>query len=82
VWDLKKKKQPSRQKLDCRSPLIDAKRRRWVVHKKPYKVHQLFRPRTYAAGFKSKAVRDQFNRGLAVIKANGKYQAVLDKYLL
>jgi polar amino acid transport system substrate-binding protein len=52
------------------------------IYKKPYKVHQLFRPRTYAAGFKSKAVRDQFNRGLAVIKANGKYQAVLDKYLL
>ena len=32
VWDLRKKKQSSRQKLDCRSPLIDAKRRRWVVH--------------------------------------------------
>jgi hypothetical protein len=32
VWELRKKKQPSRQKLDCRSPLIDAKRRRWVVH--------------------------------------------------
>lgn len=49
---------------------------------KPHKVHRLFKPRVYAAGFKSKAVRDQFNRGLAVIKANGKYQEVLDKYLL
>jgi len=51
-------------------------------YNKPYKVHQLFSPRTYAAGFKSKAIRDQFNRGLAVIKANGKYKEVLDKYLL
>lgn len=51
-------------------------------YNKPYVIHQLFRPRKYAAGFKSEAVRDQFNRGLAVIKANGKYQEVLDKYLL
>lgn len=51
-------------------------------YNKPYKVHRLFTPRVYSAGFKSKEVRDQFNRGLAVIKANGKYQKVLDKYLL
>jgi len=51
-------------------------------YSKPYKVHQIFKPRIYAAGFKSKAIRDQFNRGLAVIKANGKYQQILDKYLL
>lgn len=51
-------------------------------YEKPYTIHKLFAPRTYAAGFKSKTIRDQFNRGLAVIKANGKYQAVLDKYLL
>ncbi|MBL4899628.1 MAG: ABC transporter substrate-binding protein [Colwellia sp.] len=51
-------------------------------YNKPYKIHWLFLPRVYAAGFKSKAVRDQFNRGLAVIKANGTYQEVLDKYLL
>lgn len=48
----------------------------------PYTIHRLFQPRVYAAGFKSKEVRDQFNRGLAVIKANGKYQKILDKYLL
>ena len=51
-------------------------------YNKAYKIHRLFLPRVYAAGFKSKAVRDQFNRGLAVIKANGKYQQILDKYLL
>jgi polar amino acid transport system substrate-binding protein len=51
-------------------------------YKKPYKVHRLFTPRIYSAGFKSEEIRDQFNRGLAVIKANGKYQKTLDKYLL
>ena len=51
-------------------------------YNKPYTIHQLFMPRVYAAGFKSQTVRDQFNRGLAVIKANGTYQKVIDKYLL
>jgi polar amino acid transport system substrate-binding protein len=51
-------------------------------YSKPYKIHWLFMPRIYSAGFKSEAIRDQFNRGLAVIKTNGKYQQVLDKYLL
>ncbi|OUR59644.1 hypothetical protein A9Q74_17060 [Colwellia sp. 39_35_sub15_T18] len=49
---------------------------------KPYKIHQLFMPRVYAAGFKNKQRRDQFNRGLKKIKANGIYQKILDKYLL
>jgi polar amino acid transport system substrate-binding protein len=51
-------------------------------YRQPYKVHRLFKPRIYAAGFKSKLDRDQFNRGLQKIKANGKYQKILDKYLL
>lgn len=49
---------------------------------KPYDVHQLFAPKMYSAGFKSELNRDQFNRGLKKIKANGKYQQILDKYLL
>lgn len=49
---------------------------------KPYEVHQLFMPRVYAAGFKSNQRREQFNRGLKKIKANGIYQKILDKYLL
>ncbi len=49
---------------------------------RPYKVHWLFAPRTYSAGFKSKLHCEQFNRGLKEIKANGKYQQILDKYLL
>ena len=51
-------------------------------YSKPYKIHRLFAPRIYAAGFKNKVIRDQFNRGLLVIKANGKYQEILNKYLL
>ncbi|MCW8833823.1 MAG: ABC transporter substrate-binding protein [Colwellia sp.] len=49
---------------------------------KPYEIHQLFPPRVYSAGFKSKRTRDQFNRGLIKIKASGGYQKILDKYLL
>jgi len=55
---------------------------RELKYNKAYKIHRLFPAKVYAAGFKSKTVRDQFNRGLAVIKANGKYQMILDKYLL
>jgi len=51
-------------------------------YRKPYKVHWLFAPRVYSAGFKNKADCEAFNRGLAKIKANGKYQQILDKYLL
>jgi len=54
---------------------------RELIYSKRYKIHRLFPPKVYSAGFKSKAIRDQFNRGLAVIKANGKYQQILDKYL-
>jgi len=51
-------------------------------YQKAYKIHHLFVPRVYSAGFSSIALRDQFNRGLKIIKANGKYQQILDKYLL
>lgn len=49
-------------------------------YNKNYTVHKLFTPVDYVAGFKYKEDRDQFNRGLAVIKANGTYQKILDKY--
>lgn len=32
-------------------------------------------------GFKNEKLRDEFNRGLKKIKADGRYQAILDKYL-
>ena len=51
-------------------------------YSKAYKVHWLFAPRVYSAGFKKKEDCEAFNRGLAKIKANGIYQQILDKYLL
>jgi len=47
-----------------------------------YKIHFLFPKSVYSAGFKNRFTRDQFNRGLKIIKDNGKYQQILDKYLL
>lgn len=52
------------------------------IYGKAYEVHSLFPKRIYSAGFKSQSARDQFNSGLKVIKENGKYQQILDKYLL
>jgi polar amino acid transport system substrate-binding protein len=49
-------------------------------YSKPYTVHSFFKPADYSAGFKDKATRDQFNRGLNKIKANGTYQKILNKY--
>jgi polar amino acid transport system substrate-binding protein len=49
-------------------------------YSKAYNVHPLFEPSHYSAGFKSEAVRDQFNRGLKVIKENGTYQQIINKY--
>jgi polar amino acid transport system substrate-binding protein len=49
-------------------------------YEKPYQVHTLFKPSKYSAGFKNKARRDQFNRGLSIIKENGTYQKIIDKY--
>lgn len=51
-------------------------------YNKAYTIHPLFKQNIYAAGFKSQVIRDQFNRGLEKIQENGKYQQVLDKYLL
>ena len=42
--------------------------------------HPLFKPSPYPFLFKDKALRDDFNRGLAAIKADGRYQQVLDNY--
>lgn len=42
--------------------------------------HPLFPKSPYPFLFKNKQVRDNFDAGLATIKADGRYQAVLDKY--
>lgn len=49
---------------------------------KPFDIHYIFNERNYSAGFKNKKHRDAFDKGIRKIKANGQYQAILDKYLL
>lgn len=49
---------------------------------KPFDIHYIFNERNYSAGFKNKKHRDAFDKGIREIKANGQYQAILDKYLL
>ncbi|NMP32628.1 amino acid ABC transporter substrate-binding protein [Thalassotalea sp. M1531] len=51
------------------------------AYKKKYKVHHIFDLRHYAAGFKSKGLKEKFDRGIQLIKDNGTYQNILDKYL-
>ncbi len=49
---------------------------------KPYTIHYIFDERPYSAGFRSKEMRDKFEQGIEVIKANGSYQQIIDNYLL
>ncbi len=51
-------------------------------YNKLFTVHHLFEKRHYAAGFKSEALKSAFDRGVQLIKDNGTYQYVLDKYLM
>jgi len=46
----------------------------------PYKIHSIFPQANYSAGFKSQLIRDEFERGLKAIKADGTYQKIIDKY--
>lgn len=48
-----------------------------------FKVHPVIKedPLNYRPIFRSKKVRDDFNLGLIHIKKNGRYQAIMDKYL-
>jgi len=47
-----------------------------------YTFHKIFpRQTTYPAKFKSKKVRDAFNKGLKSIKKSGKYEEIVDFYL-
>lgn len=44
-------------------------------------IHSIFEAREYAAGFNTKQHRDMFDQGVALIKEQGVYQLVLDRYL-
>jgi polar amino acid transport system substrate-binding protein len=46
-----------------------------------FTIHPIFDKREYAAGFNSQKHRDMFDQGIALIKEQGIYQLVLDRYL-
>jgi polar amino acid transport system substrate-binding protein len=46
-----------------------------------YEVFDLFEPTPYKTAFTDPRVRDDFNRGLAVIRRNGQYDAIYRKYV-
>ena len=46
-----------------------------------YTLHYIFDEREYAAGFKTEQHRDMFDQGISLIKEQGTYQLVIDRYL-
>lgn len=47
----------------------------------PFTVHTIFPPNHYTVAFMDEGIRDDFNRGLAWLKASGRYEQILQKYL-
>lgn len=46
----------------------------------PYKIHRIIPTTEYSMAFTDETLRDAFDHGLVVIKSNGTYQKILDKY--
>jgi polar amino acid transport system substrate-binding protein len=46
-----------------------------------YRIHNLFPPAPRYAAFIDKDIRDHFNAGLRAMKASGRLQAIIDRYL-
>ncbi|NQZ90027.1 MAG: transporter substrate-binding domain-containing protein [Colwellia sp.] len=47
----------------------------------PYNVHYIFNKRPYSAAFNVEKNRDLFDEGIKIIKQQGTYQLIMDKYL-
>lgn len=43
--------------------------------------HPLFKPTPYRAAFRSRQVRDDFDRGLRQLRESGEYEAIMDTYI-
>lgn len=47
---------------------------------RPIRMHALFPPTEYRMAFRDVALRDDFNRGLAKLRANGEYDRIVARY--
>lgn len=52
-----------------------------TLFNKPFTIHYIFNERPYSIGFKSKKLKDVFDKAIHTMKENGSYQLVLDNYL-
>lgn len=51
-----------------------------ITAQERYTLYELFPPTQYQAAFKEKAMRDDFDAGVAHLKATGRYEAIYDEY--
>lgn len=52
------------------------------IYTKNVVFHPVFQPKNYVAGFNSKKLQNLFDKGIAKLKKNGQYQAIIDSYTL
>ena len=52
-----------------------------LVYQNSFNVHYIFGTQNYSAGFKSKELKEIFDKGISTIKKNGVYEKILAKYL-
>lgn len=52
-----------------------------AAHANTYTMFNIFPPTVYKMAFNDKKVRDDFNQGLVIIRRNGQYNAVYEKYI-
>lgn len=53
-----------------------------ITFKDPVVFHDLFEPTSYHMAFKSEIVKDAFDRGLKKIRTSGKYERLIESYLV
>lgn len=66
--------------------ILDANIFKYLLKNNPqfeekYVIHAIFGEYYYSAGFKTEALKHQFDSGIDQIKSDGTYQKILDKYL-
>lgn len=57
------------------------KRHKEALYLNPFKVHYIFEKQNYSAGFKSKILKEKFDKGISEIKSTGQYKKILARYL-